>query len=81
MHIVVATPGRLVDLASKGVAKLNQATMLVMDEAAGGLSNVARHVIDTPLNPRFFSYMAPYDVASNITQALGPLPATSLTRF
>ena len=25
VHIVVATPGRLVDLASKGVAKLNQA--------------------------------------------------------
>jgi ATP-dependent RNA helicase DDX6/DHH1 len=33
VHIVVATPGRLVDLASKGVAKLNQCTMLVMDEA------------------------------------------------
>ena len=33
VHIVVATPGRLVDLASKNVAKLNNATMLVMDEA------------------------------------------------
>ncbi len=31
-HIVVATPGRVVDLASKGVARLNECRMLVMDE-------------------------------------------------
>lgn len=54
MHIVVATPGRLVDLASKGVAKLNQATMLVMDEAVGqGHTNDACYVIHTLFNPRF----------------------------
>ena len=33
VHIVVATPGRLLDLANKRVAKLNQCTMLAMDEA------------------------------------------------
>jgi len=33
VHVVVATPGRLVDLAGKGVAKLSNVTMLAMDEA------------------------------------------------
>lgn len=32
VHIMVATPGRILDLASKEVAKLNKCTMLVMDE-------------------------------------------------
>lgn len=33
VHIVVATPGRIVDLASKNVAKLSSCGILVMDEA------------------------------------------------
>lgn len=32
VHIIVATPGRILDLANKQVAKLNNAHMLVMDE-------------------------------------------------
>ena len=32
VHVVVATPGRILDLAQKGVAKLNNCKMLVMDE-------------------------------------------------
>ena len=32
VHIVVATPGRILDLANKQVAKMNQAHILVMDE-------------------------------------------------
>jgi len=32
VHIVVATPGRVLDLAKKGVADLNQCSLLVMDE-------------------------------------------------
>lgn len=32
VHIVVATPGRILDLANKQVAKLNTAQILVMDE-------------------------------------------------
>jgi len=32
VHIMVATPGRILDLSSKEVAKLNKCTMLVMDE-------------------------------------------------
>ncbi|KIY97689.1 ATP-dependent RNA helicase DDX6/DHH1 [Monoraphidium neglectum] len=33
VHVVVATPGRILDLASKGVCKLNNCRVLVMDEA------------------------------------------------
>eukprot|EP00735_Rhodelphis_limneticus_P015463 TRINITY_DN972_c0_g1::TRINITY_DN972_c0_g1_i1::g.16110::m.16110 TRINITY_DN972_c0_g1::TRINITY_DN972_c0_g1_i1::g.16110 ORF type:complete len:408 (+),score=72.30,sp/Q7XMK8/RH6_ORYSJ/78.96/0.0,DEAD/PF00270.24/3.7e-40,Helicase_C/PF00271.26/2.3e-26,RINT1_TIP1/PF04437.8/0.057,Sirohm_synth_M/PF14824.1/0.42 TRINITY_DN972_c0_g1_i1:90-1313(+) len=33
VHLVVATPGRMVDLASKGVADLSKCQLLVMDEA------------------------------------------------
>lgn len=33
VHILVGTPGRVLDLAEKGVAKLDQCEMLVMDEA------------------------------------------------
>ena len=32
VHIVVATPGRILDLASKGVAKMNTCKVLVLDE-------------------------------------------------
>ena len=32
VHIVVATPGRILDLASKGVANLQGCKILVMDE-------------------------------------------------
>jgi len=33
VHILVATPGRVLDLANKGVADLNKCGMLIMDEA------------------------------------------------
>jgi len=33
VHLIVATPGRLLDLAEKGIAKLGECKMLVMDEA------------------------------------------------
>lgn len=32
VHVLVATPGRILDLASKGVAKLHTCRVLVMDE-------------------------------------------------
>ena len=34
------------------------------------MADIARHVIKRILNPRFLSYMAAYDVESNICQAL-----------
>ncbi|MDP2438820.1 MAG: DEAD/DEAH box helicase [archaeon] len=33
VHILVATPGRVLDLANKGVAHLNKCNMMIMDEA------------------------------------------------
>lgn len=32
VHIIVATPGRILDLSDKGVAKLDKCKMLAMDE-------------------------------------------------
>jgi ATP-dependent RNA helicase DDX6/DHH1 len=34
VHILVATPGRVLDLANKGVANLSKCTMMVMDEVS-----------------------------------------------
>ena len=39
-HIVVATPGRLLDLAKKGVADLSNVSMLVMDEVMHSMSSL-----------------------------------------
>uniref|UniRef100_A0A8C4GDK9 RNA helicase n=1 Tax=Dicentrarchus labrax TaxID=13489 RepID=A0A8C4GDK9_DICLA len=33
VHVVIATPGRILDLMKKGVAKVDKAQMMVMDEA------------------------------------------------
>ena len=33
VHVLVGTPGRILDLAGKNVARLGQCEMLVMDEA------------------------------------------------
>jgi superfamily II DNA/RNA helicase len=35
VHIVVATPGRILDLANKQVAKMSNCKILVMDEVGG----------------------------------------------
>ncbi|MEW5301587.1 MAG: hypothetical protein WDW38_010333 [Sanguina aurantia] len=45
-HIIVATPGRIVDLAGKGVAKLNKCGVLVMDEADKLLSPEFEPIIE-----------------------------------
>lgn len=34
MHVVIATPGRILDLIKKGVAKVDKAQMMVMDEVS-----------------------------------------------
>ena len=46
VHLVVATPGRLLDLAKKGVADLSKCTMLVMDEADKLLSQEFQPVLE-----------------------------------
>jgi hypothetical protein len=35
IHVVVATPGRILDLSNKGVCKLHACRILVMDEVGG----------------------------------------------
>jgi ATP-dependent RNA helicase DDX6/DHH1 len=37
IHVVVATPGRILDLSNKGVCKLHACKILVMDEVRAGL--------------------------------------------
>lgn len=34
VHVVIATPGRILDLIKKGVAKVNQVQMIVLDEVS-----------------------------------------------
>lgn len=46
VHIVVGTPGRILDLASKGVADFSEATTFVMDEADKLLSPEFSPIID-----------------------------------
>ncbi len=41
VHILVATPGRLLDLANKKLAKLDKCTMLAMDEVRASTRHVA----------------------------------------
>lgn len=46
VHVVVGTPGRLLDLASKGILDLSEAQVLVMDEADKLLSIEFQPVIE-----------------------------------
>lgn len=46
VHILVGTPGRILDLANKGVAKLQDCKMLVMDEADKLLSPEFQPIIE-----------------------------------
>ena len=49
VHVVVATPGRILDLAQKGVAKLKECELLVMDEA--------RLLVSLKLDPTQFKFL------------------------
>ena len=40
VHIIIATPGRILDLMRKGVAKMDCCQMLVMDEVSDSLREV-----------------------------------------
>uniref|UniRef100_A0A7S1WYI3 RNA helicase n=1 Tax=Tetraselmis chuii TaxID=63592 RepID=A0A7S1WYI3_9CHLO len=67
VHIVVATPGRILDLANKQVAKLNNAHMLVMDEADKLLSPEFQPIIEqliafTHPNRQILLYSATFPV-------------------
>ncbi len=46
VQVVVATPGRIIDLMEKGIAKVNKCQILVLDEADKLLSMDFQHVLD-----------------------------------
>jgi len=46
VHIVVATPGRLLDLVNKDIAKLQSCRVIVLDEADKLLSQDFNHLLD-----------------------------------
>ena len=46
VHVIVATPGRLLDLLEKGIANASQCHMLVLDEADKLLSMDYQHALD-----------------------------------
>jgi ATP-dependent RNA helicase DDX6/DHH1 len=50
VHVVVATPGRLLDLVKKGVADVSQVKTIVMDEADKLLSQEFQPVIEELIN-------------------------------
>eukprot|EP00911_Craspedida_sp_UC1_P002134 UC1_evm1s1641 len=49
VHLVVATPGRLLDLMERGIAKMDQCRIFVMDEADKLLSMDFRGLLDNVL--------------------------------
>eukprot|EP01059_Diplonema_ambulator_P021889 TRINITY_DN363_c1_g1_i1.p2 TRINITY_DN363_c1_g1~~TRINITY_DN363_c1_g1_i1.p2 ORF type:complete len:422 (+),score=224.84 TRINITY_DN363_c1_g1_i1:49-1266(+) len=50
VHLLVATPGRVIDLAGKGVAKLNKCDFVVLDEADKLLSPEFAPLVEQTLN-------------------------------
>ncbi|KAL4445865.1 hypothetical protein ABPG77_009064 [Micractinium sp. CCAP 211/92] len=67
VHVVVATPGRILDLAQKGVAKLDKCSVCVMDEADKLLSPEFQPVVEQliaflPQNRQICLYSATFPV-------------------
>ena len=46
VHVIVATPGRIIDLMEKGIANVSQCQMLVLDEADKLLSMDYQKALD-----------------------------------
>ena len=68
VHIMVATPGRILDLASKNIAKLENCNMLVLDEVDKLLSDdfkiiVAKIIDIMPENKQISLFSATYPIA------------------
>ncbi|KAG1688650.1 putative ATP-dependent RNA helicase me31b [Nymphon striatum] len=50
VHVIIATPGRILDLMDKGVAKMDKCVMLVLDEADKLLSQDFKGMLDRIIN-------------------------------
>ena len=67
VHIVIATPGRLLDLVNKELAKLESCRVIVLDEADKLLSQDFNHLLDELL------YAMPNDRQVMLFSATFPL--------
>jgi ATP-dependent RNA helicase DDX6/DHH1 len=50
VHVIVATPGRILDLASKNVANLDFCNLLVLDEVDKLLSQDFAEIVEKIIN-------------------------------
>ncbi len=78
-HVIVATPGRLIDLIEKGKVNLRQITTLVLDEADEMLSMGFKKELDSILNYTsgsrntwLFSATMPEDIQKIISKYMNP---------
>lgn len=65
VHVVIATPGRILDLMKKGLAVMDKCGMLVMDEADKLLSQDFKNMLDSvigflPLDRQILLYSATF---------------------
>jgi len=65
VHIIVATPGRILDLASRNVAKLNHCNTVVMDEAdkllSGDFTSLIERLVEfTPRTRQLMCFSATF---------------------
>jgi len=68
VHVVIATPGRILDLMKKRIADMSQCQILVMDEADKLLSMDFKKLLDTtinmlPANRQILLYSATFPVS------------------
>jgi ATP-dependent RNA helicase DDX6/DHH1 len=72
VHILVATPGRVLDLAERGVCKLNECKMIVLDEADKLLSmeftSVLEQLIERflPVNRQLMLFSATFPITVKV---------------
>jgi len=67
VHVIIATPGRIIDLVEKNVCKVDQCKMLVLDEADKLLSQDFNKMLDKlisflPLKRQILMFSATYPV-------------------
>lgn len=65
VHVVVATPGRILDLISKDIAKVQACNMVILDEADKLLSDFFKRVVDAiirklPVSRQILLYSATF---------------------
>mgnify|MGYP000402862213 CR=1 FL=1 len=70
VHIIVATPGRLIDLIERKVAKLETITDVVMDEADEmlnmGFTDSINAILEKFLRPEYLDVLG-YHESGNLT--------------